>query len=100
MATLARFSVTSSSALRRLLVNRNAGLAQQRLPSMTILSAIEQGTLTISPMGRDIDSAAKRSECVIETIQSGWEAGISLSLESATSGSHVSLWVRRRASFV
>jgi hypothetical protein len=59
MATLTRFSLTSSSALCRLLINRNAGLIQQHLPTMMIPSATQQRSIAMSPMRRDIDSAAK-----------------------------------------
>lgn len=60
MASLTRLSWTSSSALCRLLVNRNAGLIQQHLPSMIIPSSVtQQRSIAISPMRRDIDSAAK-----------------------------------------
>ena len=62
MASLTRLSWTSSSALCRLMINRNAGLIQKHLPSMIIPSAVtqqQQRTIAISPMRRDIDSAAK-----------------------------------------
>lgn len=60
MASFTRFSLTSSSALCRLLINRNAGLVQQHLPSMIIPSAVtQQRSVATSPIRRDIDSAAK-----------------------------------------
>lgn len=59
MASIARFSWKSSSALCRLLVNRNAGLVQQHLPSMIIPPAAQQRTIATTPIRRDIDSAAK-----------------------------------------
>jgi len=59
MASLTRFSLTSSSALCRLLINRNAGLVQQHLPSMIIPSATQQRSIVTTPIRRDIDSAAK-----------------------------------------
>jgi hypothetical protein len=59
MASLTRFSLTSSSALCRLLVNRNAGLIQQHLPSMILPSSVQQRSMITSPIRRDIDSAAK-----------------------------------------
>ncbi|CAF2888448.1 unnamed protein product [Rotaria sp. Silwood2] len=59
MASLTRFSLTSSSALCRLLINRNAGLIQQHLPSMIIPSAAQQRSIATTPIRRDIDSAAK-----------------------------------------
>jgi hypothetical protein len=60
MASFTRFSLTSSSALCRLLINRNAGLVQQHLPSMIIPSAVtQQRSIATSPIRRDIDSAAK-----------------------------------------
>lgn len=59
MASLTRFSLTSSSALCRLLINRNTGLIQQHLPSMIIPSAVQQRTIVTTPIRRDIDSAAK-----------------------------------------
>ncbi|CAF3959348.1 unnamed protein product [Rotaria magnacalcarata] len=59
MASLARFSLTSSSALCRLLMNRNAGLIQQHLPSMIIPSAAQPRSIATTPIRRDIDSAAK-----------------------------------------
>jgi len=61
MASLTRFSLTSSSALCRLLINRNAGLVQQHLPSMIIPSGAtqQQRSIATSPILRDIDSAAK-----------------------------------------
>ena len=51
--------MTPASALCRLLINRNAGLIQQHLPSMIIPSVVPQRTISITPMRRDIDSAAK-----------------------------------------
>ncbi|CAF4540918.1 unnamed protein product [Rotaria magnacalcarata] len=59
MASLTRFSLSSSSALWRLLINRNAGLVQQHLPSMIIPSVAQQRSIATSPIRRDIDSAAK-----------------------------------------
>jgi hypothetical protein len=61
MASFTRFSLTSSSALCRLLINRNAGLVQQHLPSMIIPSAAtqQQRSIATSLIRRDIDSAAK-----------------------------------------
>ncbi len=62
MASFTRFSLTSSSALCRLLINRNAGLVQQHLPSMIIPSGTtqqQQRSIATSPIRRDIDSAAK-----------------------------------------
>jgi hypothetical protein len=59
MASLTRLSLTSSSALCRLLINRNAGLIQQHLPSMIIPSATQQRSIVTTPVRRDIDSAAK-----------------------------------------
>lgn len=59
MASLARVSLTSSSALCRLLINRNAGLIQQHLPAMILPSATQQRSIAITPVRRDIDSAAK-----------------------------------------
>jgi F-type H+-transporting ATPase subunit c len=59
MASLTRLSLTSSSALCRLLINRNAGLIQQHLPSMILPSAAQQRTIVTTPIRRDIDSAAK-----------------------------------------
>ncbi|CAF3724858.1 unnamed protein product [Rotaria socialis] len=59
MASLTRFSLSSSSALWRLLINRNAGLVQQHLPSMTIPSVAQHRSIATSPIRRDIDSAAK-----------------------------------------
>ena len=60
MASMTRFSLTSSSALCRLWMNRNAGLIHQHLPSMILPSAAtQQRSLAISPVRRDIDSAAK-----------------------------------------
>jgi F-type H+-transporting ATPase subunit c len=59
MASITRLSLASSSALCRLLMNRNAGLIQQHLPSMIIPSATQQRSIVTSPMRRDIDSAAK-----------------------------------------
>mgnify|MGYP002385091395 FL=1 len=59
MASLTRFSLTSSSALCRLLINRNAGLVQQHLPKMIIPSANQQRSIVTTPIRRDIDSAAK-----------------------------------------
>lgn len=59
MASITRLSLTSSSALCRLLMNRNAGLIQQHLPSMIIPSATQQRSIVTSPVRRDIDSAAK-----------------------------------------
>ena len=59
MASLTRLSLTSSSALCRLLINRNAGLIQQHLPTMMIPSATQQRSIAITPVRRDIDSAAK-----------------------------------------
>ncbi|CAF1295263.1 unnamed protein product [Adineta steineri] len=59
MASLTRFSLTSSSALCRLLISRNAGLVQQHLPSMIIPTATQQRSMTTTPIRRDIDSAAK-----------------------------------------
>ncbi|CAF1138308.1 unnamed protein product [Rotaria sordida] len=59
MASLTRFSLTSSTALCRLLINRNAGLIQQYLPSMIIPSAAQQRSIATTPIRRDIDSAAK-----------------------------------------
>jgi F-type H+-transporting ATPase subunit c len=59
MASLTRFSLTSSSALCRLLINRNAGLIQQHLPTMVIPAATQQRSIATSPICRDIDSAAK-----------------------------------------
>ena len=59
MASLTRLSLTSSSALCRFLINRNAGLVQQHLPSMILPSATQQRSIVTSPMRRDIDSAAK-----------------------------------------
>jgi hypothetical protein len=58
MASLTRFSLTSTSALCRLLINRNAGLVQQHLPSM-IIPATQQRSIVTTPIRRDIDSAAK-----------------------------------------
>lgn len=57
MALLTRLS--SSSALWRVLINRNAGLVQQHLPSMIIPPVAQQRSITTSPIRRDIDSAAK-----------------------------------------
>ena len=59
MASLARFTMTSSSALCRVLINRNAALIQQHVPSMIIPAATQQRSIAMSPMRRDIDSAAK-----------------------------------------
>ena len=62
MASFTRSSLTSSSALCRLLINRNAGLVQQHLPSMIIPSAAtqqQQRSIATSLIRRDIDSAAK-----------------------------------------
>ena len=59
MASLTRFSLTSSSALCRLLISRNAGLVQQHLPSMIIPSATQQRSIATTTIRRDIDSAAK-----------------------------------------
>ncbi len=59
MASLTRFSLTSSSALCRLLISRNAGLVQQHLPSMIIPSATQQRSIATTSIRRDIDSAAK-----------------------------------------
>lgn len=59
MASLTRFSLTSSSALCRLLINRNAGLVQQHLPKMIIPSTNQQRSIVTTPIRRDIDSAAK-----------------------------------------
>lgn len=59
MASLARFSLTSSSALCRLLISRNAGLVQQHLPSMVLPAAAQQRSVATTPVRRDIDSAAK-----------------------------------------
>ena len=59
MASLTRLSLTSSSTLCRLLINRNAGLIQQHLPSMIIPSAAQQRSIVTTPIRRDIDSAAK-----------------------------------------
>lgn len=59
MASLTRFSLTSSSALCRLLINRNAGVIQQHLPSMIVPLATPQRSIAITPVRRDIDSAAK-----------------------------------------
>jgi hypothetical protein len=59
MASLTRLSLTSTSAICRLLINRNAGLVQQHLPSMIIPSATQQRSIVTTPIRRDIDSAAK-----------------------------------------
>ena len=59
MASLTRLSLTSSSALCRLLINRNAGLIQQHLPAMILPSAAQQRSIVTTPIRRDIDSAAK-----------------------------------------
>ena len=58
MASLTRLSLQSSTALCRLLINRNAGLIQQHLPSMIILQP-QQRSIVTTPIRRDIDSAAK-----------------------------------------
>ncbi len=59
MASLTRLSLTSSSALCRLLINRNAGLIQQHLPSMILPPVTQQRSIVTTPIRRDIDSAAK-----------------------------------------
>lgn len=59
MASLARFSLKSSSVLGRLLINRNAGVFQQHLPSMILPSAAQPRSIATTPIRRDIDSAAK-----------------------------------------
>ena len=71
MASLARFSLTSSSALCRLLMNRNAGLIQQHLPSMIIPSAAQPRSIATTPIRRDIDSAAKYIGAAIATLGLG-----------------------------
>ena len=59
MASLTRFPLISSAALRRLLINCHGGLTQQHLPSMIIPSAAQQRSIVTSPIHHDIDSAAK-----------------------------------------
>ena len=82
MASITRLSLASTSALCRLLVNRNAGLLHQHLPSMIIPSATHQRSIMTTPVRRDIDSAAKYIGAGAATVGvAGAGAGLSFDLQ-------------------